>query len=543
MPIPKLEPTPGSPLCDPTFRSLWFVWLCANSCMWMCDISAAWLMTSLTADPMTIALVQTASTLPAFLLSLPSGALADILDHRRLYLATQLWLAIAAGLLALCTGAGWLSWPLLLLLVFVNGVGMALRWPVFAAIVPEVVRREDIARALSLNSVAVNVPRVVAPLATGLMLAAWGGTFVFAFCCAVSLVSSLLVWRWRYARQRGTLPNERLIGAIRIGLRYASASTPLRVVMVRSFLLYVQSGALFALLPVVAKDMGGASTYTMLMSSMGAGGVAAALGIHRLRSRVSVHNLVVASTLLLAACTAAVAAANEVWIVAIAMAFSGVAWLAGGNSLSVSAQLALPDWVRARGMSLFLTAVMAGAATGAAVFGAVATHLGTRCSLALAAVTAVATLWVIRRWRFDSVHSEDLLPWRLTEQPLASLNVAGEAGPVVVTIEYLVDPTDREAFSAVMEATRLSRLQGGAASWSLLQDAADSGRYVETFVDATWIDHLRRMDRLTEGDHRLRDRRAALHRGLEPPKVTRYLKQAHAAPSGCRGAVKGALKD
>jgi len=202
------------PLRIPVFRLLWSTWLTANLCMWMTDVAAAWTMTTLTSSPIWVALVQSASTLPVFLLGLPSGALADILDRRRWLMATQFWLAATAIALCAVTALDLMTAPLLLVLVFANGIGLALRWPVFSAIVPELVPRDQLASALALNGVAMNLSRIVGPLVAGALIASAGSVWVFALNAVLSLLSGLLILRWRHEHRPSPLGQERLLSAI-----------------------------------------------------------------------------------------------------------------------------------------------------------------------------------------------------------------------------------------------------------------------------------------------------------------------------------------
>ena len=194
-PAPRLSPF--APFETPVFRMLWLAWLAANITMWMNDVAAAWLMTTLTTSTTMVALVQAASTLPVFLLGLPSGALADILDRRRYFASTQLWVAVNALVLAAVSMADAMSAPLLLALTFTNGIGLALRWPVFAAIVPDIVPKHHLPGALALNGVAMNLSRIVGPIVAGAVLAAFGGTWVFVLNAVLSLVAFAMILRWR----------------------------------------------------------------------------------------------------------------------------------------------------------------------------------------------------------------------------------------------------------------------------------------------------------------------------------------------------------
>ena len=223
-------PSSLAPLKGPVFRMLWLAWLAANVTMWMNDVAAAWLMTTLTDSAVMVALVQAASTLPVFVLGLPSGALADIVDRRRYFAVTQLWVACVALLLCLASLAGALSAPLLLALTFANGIGLAMRWPVFAAIVPDLVPRHELPAALALNGVAMNMSRVIGPVLAGALLAGAGSAAVFALNAVLAIVAFVLILRWKSQRKVSALPGERFLGAMRVGLQHVAQSPRMRAV-------------------------------------------------------------------------------------------------------------------------------------------------------------------------------------------------------------------------------------------------------------------------------------------------------------------------
>ena len=224
-----------APLRDPVFRMLWLAWLAANVTMWMNDVASAWLMTTLTDSVVMVALVQAASTLPVFVLGLPSGALADIVDRRRYFAVTQLWVAAIALVLSALALAGGLNAPLLLALTFANGIGMAMRWPVFAAIVPEVVPRHDLSAALALNGIAMNMSRIVGPVVAGALLASVGSQYVFLLNALLSIAAFMIILRWRSQPKVSALPGERFFGAMRVGLQHVMQSPRMRVVLLRIF--------------------------------------------------------------------------------------------------------------------------------------------------------------------------------------------------------------------------------------------------------------------------------------------------------------------
>jgi MFS family permease len=524
--VPSAAPvSPIGPLRQPVFRMLWLAWLAANVTMWMNDVAAAWLMTSLTSSVVMVALVQAASTLPVFVLGLPSGALADIVDRRRYFAITQLWVALVAVVLGVLSFAGYLSAPLLLALTFANGIGMAMRWPVFAAIVPELVSRDDLPAALALNGIAMNMSRVIGPIVAGALLAGAGSPYVFLLNAVLSVVAFALILRWKGQRKASALPGERFVGAMRVGLQHVMQSPRMRIVMTRVFLFFLQSTSLTALLPLVARQLGGgASTFTLLLAAMGCGAITSALFLlPRLRTRLGRDEFVRYGTVIHALASVVVALSPSLWLSLPAMFVAGGVWLSVANSLTVVAQMSLPNWVRARGMSIYQMALMGGSAAGAALWGYVADHSSVPASLIAAALIGPAVLLATRRLTVGNVVDEDLTPAQATVNFTPAIELHPDAGPVMVTVEYQIDPARAEAFAAVMRETRRARLRQGALSWGLFRDAAEPGRYIEYFVDESWVEHQRRHERFTAADVGLRERRLGFHVGPQPPRVQRYV--------------------
>ncbi len=512
-----------APFASPVFRMLWFTWLAANVSMWMNDVAAAWLMTSLTTSPALVALVQTAATLPVFLLGLPSGALADILDRKKFFLITQLWVAVVASLLCGMVIAGWMTPTLLLAMTFANGIGLALRWPVFSAIIPEVVPRHQLPAALVLNGVSSNASRIIGPLVAGALIASLGSASVFMLNAAMAVGTSVVIVRWRRPPTPQPLGREKLVSAMRVGMQFVGQSAHLQGVLVRIFIFFFHSTALIALLPLVARGLpgGDARTFTLLLASMGSGAIVAAMIMERLRRTWSRDGLVIRGAALQSFAMLVVAFAPNAIAASIAMMVAGMAWLTTANSLSVSAQFALPDWVRARGMSIYQMAIMGASASGAAIWGQVASHYEIRGSLVAAAITGLITMLLVNRWMADNQTEEDLTPSSQFKAPVVTLPPG--AGRVVLTIEYRIDPARADEFKALMQVSRRNRLRHGALSWDLLHDIHDPGLYIEQIVDESWTEHLRRFDRVTTADATLRDRKHALHIGTEPPVVNRRI--------------------
>ncbi|MCZ8255481.1 MAG: MFS transporter, partial [Polaromonas sp.] len=470
-----------APIRRPVFRMLWSTWLVANICMWMNDVAAAWMMTSMTTSPLWVALVQTASTLPVFLLGLPSGALADILDRRRYFIMTQFWVAGVATLLCIAVIADVMTPALLLALTFANGVGLAMRWPVFSAIVPELVPRVQLPAALALNGVSMNASRIVGPLVAGTLIAGAGTEYVFVLNAVLSVISGFVIMRWRRDHAPSPLGRERLVSAMRVGVQYVAQSARLRAVLLRISIFFFHSTALLAMLPLVARGLhgggGDAGTFTLLLASMGAGAIVAALNLPRLRQMMPRDVLVMRATMLQSASTAVMAFAPNVYVAVPAMVLNGMAWITCANSLSVSAQLALPDWVRARGMSMYQMAIMGASAAGAAIWGHAATLTSVPTGLLMAAASGAVVMLVAQHLVSDLSIEEDLTPSREFKAPVT--DAPPGVGRVVVMIHYQIDPARAEGFRAVMQESRRSRLRQGALEWELLRDVNKPGHYIE----------------------------------------------------------------
>ncbi|MDO4591260.1 MAG: MFS transporter [Comamonadaceae bacterium] len=524
-PPPAPPASTWAPLRTPTFRLLWGVTLVANICVWMNDVAAAWMMTSLTTSPVLVALVQTASTLPVFLLGLPSGALADILDRRRYFIFTQFWVAVVAVLLCVALALDVMSAPLLLALTFANGMGMAMRWPVFSALIPEVINKPQLPSAMALNAVAMNASRIVGPLVAGALIASAGTLWVFVLNAVLSIVAGLVLLRWKRAAPINPLGRERLPSAMRVGLQFIKESPRMRAVIARTVAFFFMSTAIMALLPLTAKRfdgigfISGAGVFTLLLASMGAGAIIGAMFLPRIRQALPSEQLILAGTVLQALSIVGIALVPHLPLAVLCMMTAGLSLISTANTLGVRAQMALPNWVRARGMSAYQMSIMGGTALGAALWGKVAALTSVPTSLLCAAVVGVACMLLVQRVALDRQVLEDLSPSKAFEPPR---NSKPEEGRVVVHIEFLINPAKARRFRILMQESRRSRMRQGALSWRLLHSMERPERYIEEIVDESWTEHLRRFERVTTADVALRERKLAFHVADAPPRVTRF---------------------
>ncbi|MDB5913609.1 MAG: putative transporter, partial [Ramlibacter sp.] len=413
--------------------------------------------------------------------------------------------------------------PLLLALTFANGIGMAMRWPVFAAIIPEVVTRKQLPQALALNGIAMNGSRIIGPLIAGALIASVGSAYVFVLNATLSILAGLTIMRWRRVHKESPLGREPLASAMRVGVQYVRQSSRMRAVLVRIALFFLHSTALLALLPLLARGMGGgdAGTFTILLAGMGVGAIVAALLMPRIRTWLPLQRRLLVGTIVHSASALVVAFAPSIFVAAPAMLFAGAAWITVANSLTVAAQMSLPDWVRARGMSIYQMALMGATAAGAALWGQLATWTSIETAVAVSATSGVLLMLLAQRLVVDRGTEEDLTPSRVLQVP--QMQEPPRAGRVQLRVEYRIDPARAEEFLALMQESRRSRLRQGALEWQLLHDIYEPGRYVEQVTDASWTEHLRRFDRISAADVALRDKRLAFHIGEEPPVVTRYL--------------------
>ena len=352
------------------------------------------------------------------MLGLPSGALADILNRKHFLVFTQVWLAINATLLFISSTFGLLDPIFLLLLTFINGVGLAMRWPVYAAIVPDLVPRNTLHMALGLNSIAMNASRILGPLIAGLIIAGIGTEYVFAFNMILSLAMSAIVLRWKNESHNSTQPRERILGAMKLGAKYIHQSKPMRSILIRSFLFYMQSSSLLALLPVIAKSHfdGDANTFTFLLSCLGFGAIIIGSQLHYLRDKFTPQQMASYGIIFLSIGSAGVVLVPNLWYAAPIMIMCGMAWFSVGNTLSTASQLALPNWIRARGMSFYQMSLMGGSALGAFLWGKITNATDVSTGILASAIFGFIALFLIRKYKLQSHETGDTSPAYLTDE-------------------------------------------------------------------------------------------------------------------------------
>jgi predicted MFS family arabinose efflux permease len=512
-----------APMRVGAFRAVWVASLASNVGSWMHLVGAAWLMTSLTSSAAMVALLQSANALPSFLLALPGGAMADVFDRRRLILVTQTWQLVTAALLGVLTVTHVVTPWVLLGATVVLGAGAALGMPAFAAVTPELVPRDELPAAISLNSMTVTASQAVGPALGGVLVAVSGPGAVF-FLNAVSFVAVVsTIARWRGSAPLSALPPEHVVSAVRTGLRYTVNAPEFVTVLVRTIAYILAFSAVPALLAVATRTRMGGSAFDfgLLLGISGVGGVAGALALPRIRHRTTADAVVLVASLAYSVTLVAVAVARSPYPVAPFLLTGGFAMMAVISTLSIAAHEVLPDWVRGRGLAVFLLTFQLGIAGGAAAWGAVANQVGAPKTFVAAAVLMVATIALIPLFPLRVAEGVDVRH-AYQPEPHPPVQVDPDDGPVLIATEYDVPAPLLPAFRAAAHRLKQVRRREGALRWGLFEDVVSKGTHVENYMMTSWTEHKRQGDRRTGSDQRVLDEVGACHRGEAPPR-SRYL--------------------
>ena len=514
-----------SPLRHTIFRWLWIASVASNIGTWFQNVGASWLMTSLTPSPTLVALVQAATSLPMFLLSLPAGAIADVLDRRRLLIVTQIWMTLAAFGLWAFTATGTITPWILLTFTFLLGLGAALNAPAWQASIPEMVPREDLPAAVTLGSIGFNIARAAGPALAGMVVAASGPALTFLVNAVSFLGVVVVLFFWRRPSEEAVLPAERILGAMTTGLRYVRHAPEVIAPIVRGTTFVLCGASLWALLPLVARQElhAGAVGYGLLLGALGIGAVAGAFVLPRLKRSNSTDGVVTIATLVFAGTTVTLAYVREFWLLIVAMLLAGGAWLSLLSSLNVAVQTVVPSWVRGRALSVYMLVFFGGLAGGSALWGALAERLGLSLTLLIAAAGMIVGLTATFRIHLQSGEGLNLAPSRQWPAPIVNHDLEPDRGPVLVTVQYRIDPARSAEFAEAMRGVRRIRLRDGAMQWGLFVDSADPTLQTEVFLVKSWIEHLRQHERVTISDRDIETAARAFHVGPDRPAVSHLI--------------------
>lgn len=518
------------PLRIPLFRNRWIASTVSGLGTWMQDTAGTWLMTALTGSPLLIALMQTAASAPVLILGLFAGATADIFERRRLLIFWQSWQLISVALLAILAFCGVIGPWTLLALTFLMNIGSAMNNPAWQAIVPELVPREQLPDAVSLQSASNNLARAVGPAMGGLMVAAFtrvviGAGWVFALNAGsfVAVIWVLYTWK-RTPLFKSALPAERIAGSVSTGLRYLRYSPPIQAAYARAFIFTFFVSAVWSLLAVVAArefPTRGALGYGILNGAMGAGALTGAISLAQVRARWKADQILLTASIVYVSVAFVLAFLHKPWIIVLFLLMGGFAWTCTMSTLNTSVQLLSPGWVAARALGMYQMVFQGGLALGSVLWGTIAEHSNIKVAFTVCGIGLALSIPITRRLHVLRGKLPDHTPyqWR---NPVPHLeNEPGpEDGPVRVLVHYTVRAEDYEDFVRAIHKLRYARLRTGAIRWGIFRDANNLEHLEESFVMESWLEYLRSRERMTAADFKLVERVRALHKGEESPRVT-----------------------
>lgn len=513
-----------APLRHPMFAMLWVAAVLGNVGSFMRDVASSWMVTELSASPTAVALIQTAASLPVFLLAIPAGVLSDILDRRRFLIAVQILLACVSASLLVLSRTDSLTVEYLVTLTFVGGIGAALMGPTWQAIVPELVPREDLKNAVALNSLGINIARAIGPAAGGLLVASLGAAVAYGADVASYLVVIVALLLWKRPPATDTGLSEQFFGAFRAGLRYARSSSELRVVLLRAAVFFVFASSVWALLPLLTRRVlgGTAGFYGVMLGAVGAGAILGALLLPRLRQRLSADGLILLSSVLSASVMATLSIAPAQWVALLAMLILGAGWIIALTTFNGVAQAVLPNWVRGRGLAIYLMVFNGAMAGGSLGWGLFAQELGIPVALLVGGLGLVAASLLFNRVKLPTGEA-DLQASNHWPEPLVAEPVAHDRGPVLIQIEYRVLKADIPAFLAAMKRVESERRRDGAYAWGVAEHTGHPERVIEWFLVESWAEHLRQHQRVSKADADMQADAVRFHQGPDRPEVHHFL--------------------
>jgi MFS family permease len=528
-----VEVSPLSPFRHRVFAVIWTATLISNIGIWMQNATAGWLMTALAPDARVVALVQVAGALPMFLLGLPAGVFADLLDRRRLLLTMEMVITALTVTFSFLVGANLVTPMVLVGFIFLSGAAAASITPSWQAIVPQIVeRKQDLAPAVGLISVSVNISRAVGPALAGVIIGSWSMAAPFSVNAACNLACVAALWWWRPAPTTAKdLPAESFGNAILVGLRHARYNQPLRATLVRASGFFVFASAYWALLPLLAREQvaGGVGTYGLMLGSIGVGAIVGAFLLPRFKARLGPNWVVVAGSAGTALALAVFAIATRPAIALGAGFVAGLSWIAVLATLNVSAQTSLPGWVRGRGLAVYTTVSFGAMTLGSLLWGEFGAEFGLPAAHGLAAAGLMIATLVLRRWELRRGGGPDLTPSMYWPLPVLPEHRDHERGPVLVVVDYHIAARDREQFLHAVQRLGAARKRNGTYRWGVFEDVAEPGHWIETFLVDSWLEYLRELKRVTHADLELLQDVKRFHHGDEP-RVSRF---------AARGSIHG----
>jgi MFS family permease len=521
-----------APFKNKTFRTIWIASLASNFGGLIQAVGAAWMMTSITSSQDMVALVQASTALPIMLFSLIAGALADNFNRRSLMLTAQAFMLVVSITLTVFAYLGLLTPWLLLMFTFLIGCGVALNNPSWQASVGDIVPREMLPQAVTLNSVGFNITRSVGPAIGGAIVAAAGAAAAFTINAASYVVLMYALLRWKPERSDDTLPRETFLRSLSAGLGYVSMSPAILNVLCRGLLFGLSASVILALLPIVARDLvvGGPLTYGIMLGAFGLGAIGGAMANARLREVMTSEAIVRLSFTGFAASSAVIALSNNTALTALILLIPGACWVLTLSLFNTTVQLSAPRWVVGRALSFYQTATFGGIAVGSWIWGLAAESFGVSVALSLASLAMLAGAAAGLRSPLPQFTDVDLSPLNRFNEPMLRLDLQPRSGPIVSQIDYEIAEADIPEFLMLMSRRRRVRIRDGARQWALMRDLEHPEIWTESYHTATWADYVRHNRRRLQIDAEIWDAIRTLHKGTEGPRVHRMIERQTIPP-------------
>jgi MFS family permease len=512
---------PWHPLRTKIFRNLLLADLVSDMGTFMQSVAAAWLMTTLTRSTLLIALIQAASAAPYFLLALPAGSIGDIVDRRKLILCTETWMVGVAVILTIATGVGAMTPWLLLALTVAMSFGDAIESPTWRAIFPELIKKEDLSAALALNGIEFNLARAIGPGLAGLIVAASGARTAFALD-AISFAGVIyVIARWRRPARKSDLPPESFRGASIAAVRFVRYSPGIRSLLLRTICLVFFVSSFWALLPSVARGLGkGPLSYGLLLGFFGAGAVLGAVVLQRARALFRLDAIVSAATLVFGVVIFGLAELRSVPVLCALMLLGGSSWTVFMSLFNTMIQNLAPDWVRARVLAFYVLAFQGGIVFGSMLWGFVAERASAHFALLCSAAGIILTIALQLPLPLPNT-SVDLSAWQHWRRQEMFAAHPPDAGPVLVTVQYVVNPEKTAEFLNAMHRYERVRRRNGAMRWGIFYDTTAKNVFLESFIVHSWAEHQRQHARFTVADHEIE--KQVLAYTIEPTTVRHYI--------------------
>lgn len=517
-----------APLREKTFRTIWTASLFSNFGQLILGVGAAWEMTRLSNNsPSMVALVQTAMMVPLMLVALPAGAVADMFDRRKIALTGLGFSALSAAVLTTLAVMGLTTpWVLLGFCVLIGG-GVALYSPSWQASIGEQVSPQNLPAAIALGTISYNIARSFGPALGGLVVLLFGAQAAFGINAAFYIPLWVAFFFWTRQHTPSRLPPERIDRAIISGARYALHAPPVRTALVRAFAFGLASATASALAPLVAKEMpnGDASTFGILLGATGVGAVVGALFVSDIRERIGSENAVRIFALGTGASLIGIGFSHSLILTCAAFFVIGACNILTVALINVSVQMSAPRWVTARALSLYTSAITAGIGIGAWAWGEIATHTSVGIAFMASGGAVAATALLGRLFPLASDEEVDTSSVDIGYEPEVALGLTMRSGPVVVEVEYDVDPDQAREFYDVMVRLQRARNRIGAFDWSISRDIANPAVWVERYHCPTWGDYLRMRDRYTQTEFELQELADSYNRTGHGHRVRRRLER------------------